>query len=71
MTFGVCYHTTKSILDELETTKFSLGQIKIKRVAIIQFGMNKCCTWLLWMQFPNQDTAVCDGGHACYRSRLY
>ena len=40
MTFGVCYHTAKSILDELETIKFSLGQTKIKRVAIIQFGVN-------------------------------
>ena len=43
MTFRVCYHTAKSILDLLETTKFSLGQIKIRRVAIIQFIMSKCC----------------------------
>ena len=43
MTFGVCYHVAKSILDELETTEFSLGEGKIKRVAIIQFRMNKCC----------------------------
>ena len=26
----------------METIKFSLGQIKIERVAIIQFRMNKC-----------------------------
>ena len=43
MTFGVCYHTVKSILDELDTTKFRLGQTKIETVAIIQLGMNKCC----------------------------
>ena len=43
MTFGVCYYTAKSILDELETTEFSLGQTMIKRVAIIQFRMDKCC----------------------------
>ena len=46
MTFGVCYHATRSILDELETTEFSLGQTKIKRAAIIHFvnfKMNKCC----------------------------
>ena len=30
-------------MDLLETTKFRLGQTKIKRVAIIQFRMNKCC----------------------------
>ena len=41
MTFGVCYHAAESILDELETTKFILG--KTKRVAIIQFRMNRCC----------------------------
>ena len=23
------------------------------------------------MQFPNQDKAICDGGHECDRSRLY
>ena len=39
MTFGVCYHATKSILDELETIEFSLGQSKIKRVAVIQLRM--------------------------------
>ena len=43
MTFSVCYHTAESILDELETTKFRLGQTKIERVAIIQFRMNECC----------------------------
>ena len=43
MTFGVCYHMAKSILDELETTKFRLGQIKIERVAMIYIRMNKCC----------------------------
>ena len=43
MTIGVCYHAVKSILDELETTEFSLGQAKIKRVAIIQFRIIKCC----------------------------
>ena len=43
MTLGVCYYAAKSILDELETTEFSLGQTKIERVAIIQFRMNKCC----------------------------
>ena len=26
MTLGVCYYAAKSILDELETTGFSLGQ---------------------------------------------
>ena len=35
----------KSILDELETTEFSLAQTKIKRVAIIKFRMNKCCSY--------------------------
>ena len=39
MTFGVCWHAIKSILDELETTEISAGQTKIKRVAIIQFRM--------------------------------
>ena len=29
-------------MDELETTKFCLGQTKIEIVAIIQFRMNKC-----------------------------
>ena len=53
MTLGVCYYAAKSNLVELETTEFSLEQTKIKIVAIIQFGMNKCCLWLLWMQFPN------------------
>ena len=43
MTLGVCYHADKSILDELETTEFRLGQTKINRVAIIKFIMNKCC----------------------------
>ena len=30
MTLGLCYYAAKSILDELETTEFSLGQTKIK-----------------------------------------
>ena len=42
MTFGVCYHATKSILDELETPESKLGESKIKLVEIIQFRMNKC-----------------------------
>ena len=42
-TFGVCYHEAKSIPEELETTEFCLGQIKIERTAIIQFRMNKRC----------------------------
>ena len=46
MTLGVFYHAAKSILDELETTEFSLGQTKIRRVAIIQFRMNKCCSFV-------------------------
>ena len=41
MTIGVCCHAAKSILDELETIEFSLGQTKMKTVAIIQFRMNK------------------------------
>ena len=43
MTFRVCYHVAKSILDELEATEFSLGQAKRERVAIIHFRINKCC----------------------------
>ena len=39
----VCYHAAKSILDDFKTTEVSLGQTKIKRVAIVQFRMNKCC----------------------------
>ena len=27
--------------------------------------------WLLWIQFPNQGKAVCDGSHECDRCRLY
>ena len=30
MTFIVCYYAAKSILDQLETTEFSLGQTKIE-----------------------------------------
>ena len=30
-------------MDKLETAEFGLGQTKIKRGAIIQFRMNKCC----------------------------
>ena len=30
MTLDVCYHAANSILDELETTEFSLGQAKIE-----------------------------------------
>ena len=41
--FNVCYHVAKSILDELETTEFSLGLTQIKRATIIQFRINKCC----------------------------
>ena len=41
MAFGVRYYTGKSILDMLETPEFSLGETKIKWVAIIQFRMNK------------------------------
>ena len=43
MTLGVCYHAAKSMLNELEMTEFSLGQTKIKSVAIFQFRMHKCC----------------------------
>ena len=43
MTFGVCCNAASSISDELEMTKFRLGQTKIERVAIIQFRMNKYC----------------------------
>ena len=43
MTFGDCYHAAKIILDELETTEFSLKQTKIERIAIIQFRVNKWC----------------------------
>ena len=57
MTFGVYYHAAKSILDELETTEFSLEQTQV--------------IWLLWMQFPNQDEPICDGDHECDRTRLY
>ena len=32
MTFGVCHNAAQSILGELETTEFSLGQTKIERV---------------------------------------
>ena len=45
MTFGVWYHVAKSILDELVTTDFSLGQTTMKRAAIIQFRMTKCCVY--------------------------
>ena len=31
MTFGVYYDAVKSIFDELETTAFSIGQIKRER----------------------------------------
>ena len=44
MTLGVYYNANKSILDELETIEFRLGQTKLERVAIIQFRMNKCCS---------------------------
>ena len=48
MTFGVCYNATKSILDELEMTEFSLEsrlerERERERVATIQFRMSKCC----------------------------
>ena len=41
MTISVDYHAAKGILDEWQTTDFSLGQTKIKRVTIIQFRMSK------------------------------
>ena len=47
MTFGVCYHAAKNILDKLEATEVSLGKTKIKRVAIIQFRLNKCCGYAM------------------------
>ena len=69
MMFGVCYHEAKNILDKLETTEFSLGQTKIESCNNPVY--NEQVLWLLWMQFPNQDKAVCDGGHECDRSRLH
>ena len=69
MTVGVCYNAAKRILDELEMTKFSLGQTKIE--SYNNPVSNEQVMWHLWMQFPNQDTVVCDRGHECDRSRLY
>ena len=53
MTLGGCDHGAESILDLLETPEFSLGETKIKLVAVIKLRMNKCCGYW-WMQFSNQ-----------------
>ena len=44
MKFGVCYHATKIIWDELQTAKFNAGQTKRKRVALIHFRMHRFCS---------------------------
>ena len=62
MMFGVCDHAVKIIVVVLETAEFSLEETKIKRVAV---ASNDQLMWLLWMQFPSQDKAVCEEGQEC------
>ena len=67
MTFRVCHHAAKSILDELEMTEFSLGQTKIND-SCNNTVQNEQVLWLLWMQFPNQDKTAWDGDHELIES---
>ena len=60
----------KSILDELETTRVQPWTDQY-RDSWNNPAKNEQVLRLLWMQFINQDKAVCDGGHECDRSRLY